>query len=51
MSSAHLVALEAKHALLERRIAVETGRPRPDALIIAQLKKEKLRVKEAMTAH
>ena len=49
MHTAHLSALEAKHATLDERIAAESHRPMPDALTIADLKKQKLRVKEEMT--
>lgn len=49
MHSAHLSALEAKHARLDHRIAAESQRPKPDALAIAELKKQKLKVKEEMT--
>ena len=48
MHTAHLSALEAKHATLDERIATESQRPVPDALTIADLKKQKLRVKEEM---
>ncbi|WP_343519186.1 YdcH family protein [Sphingomonas sp.] len=46
MQNAHLSALEAKHATLDRRINVESQRPLPDQMIIADLKRQKLRVKE-----
>ncbi len=45
-STAHQHALEAKHATLDRRIAEETNRPLPDTATIAELKKQKLRLKE-----
>lgn len=51
MHSAHMEALEAKHALLDRQIANETQRPLPDQVILASLKKQKLRVKEEIAAH
>ena len=50
MQTAHLSALEAKHATLDARIADEEGRPSPDHSIIADLKKRKLRIKEEMGA-
>ena len=50
MSTAHYDALETKHAALENRIADEEHRPLPDTAIIADLKKQKLRIKEEMTA-
>jgi hypothetical protein len=39
MQTAHLSALEAKHASLDAKIADEEGRPSPDHAIIADLKK------------
>lgn len=50
MQTAHITALEAKHASLDQRIAAETQRPRPDTLIIADLKKQKLKLKEEITS-
>lgn len=46
MASAHLESLSAKHARIESWIANEMQRPMPDAMRVAQLKKEKLRLKE-----
>lgn len=46
MQSSHQTALESKHAVLDRRIAQENQRPMPDARLIADLKKQKLKVKE-----
>ena len=46
MHSAHLSALEAKHATLDRRIATESQRPLPDTKTLADLKKQKLKLKE-----
>ena len=48
MQSAHISALEAKHATLDQRIAAEAQRPHPDTMVIADLKKQKLRVKEEL---
>ena len=48
-STAHHTALQAKHATLDQRLAEETHRPRPDQALIADLKKQKLRLKEEMT--
>lgn len=48
MQNGHISALAAKHADLETRIVEEHQRPHPDDLILARLKKEKLRVKEAI---
>jgi hypothetical protein len=50
MQNAHLSALAAKHAGLERRIADESHRPMPDSRTLADLKKQKLRVKEELSA-
>ena len=49
MSTAHQSALEAKHALLDRRLADESARPNPDATTLAGLKKQKLRLKEELS--
>jgi hypothetical protein len=48
MQSAHMSALEQKHAGLDARIAEENQRPHPDDALLSRLKKEKLRVKEAL---
>lgn len=50
MQSAHQTALETKHAKLDRRITDELHRPLPDQAILGQLKRQKLRVKEEMSA-
>lgn len=50
MHSGHQVALETKHATLDRRITQEAQRPLPDETLIAELKKQKLKVKEAISA-
>ena len=49
MNLTHRSALEAKHAGLDRRIADESHRPHPDSSVIADLKKQKLRVKEELS--
>ncbi|WP_203311156.1 MULTISPECIES: YdcH family protein [Sphingomonas] len=46
MHTAHQQALETKHAALDRRIADEVHRPMPDAATLADLKRQKLRIKE-----
>lgn len=48
MPNAHVASLSAKHAALESRIRSEVQRPMPDTVRIAQLKKEKLKVKEEL---
>jgi hypothetical protein len=50
MQQAHLSALETKHAGLDARIAEEIQRPHPDDTLLSRLKKEKLRLKEAIRA-
>lgn len=50
MQTTHQTALATKHATLDRRIAEETHRPLPDALILADLKKQKLRLKEELVS-
>ncbi|MBA4761238.1 YdcH family protein [Sphingomonas sp.] len=46
MQNAHLSALAAKHASLDRRIVAESQRPAPDQMILADLKRRKLKLKE-----
>ena len=48
MQKAHMSALEQKHAGLDARIVEENQRPHPDDVVISRLKKEKLKVKEAL---
>ncbi|WP_267386647.1 DUF465 domain-containing protein [Sphingomonas sp. GC_Shp_3] len=48
MQNAHYAALEAKHAVLEEKISDESHRPVPDTAMLAELKKQKLRLKEEM---
>lgn len=50
MQTAHISALEAKHATLDQRILAESQRPMPDSSVLADLKKQKLRLKEEITA-
>ena len=49
MQNTHLTALSTKHNVLDQRIAAETQRPLPDQIILAALKKQKLRIKEALS--
>lgn len=46
MENAHSSALLAKHAGLDARIAAERCRPSPNDVLIASLKKQKLKIKE-----
>jgi hypothetical protein len=48
-TEAHLSALETKHHRLEDEITGEMHRPSPDQVRITTLKREKLRIKEAIT--
>jgi len=44
----HVDSLRAKHARLEEQIDEEQHRPLPDNTILVKLKREKLRLKEAI---
>jgi hypothetical protein len=48
METSHVSSLQLKHAGLERQIAEESNRPMPDNAMLQQLKKRKLRLKEAI---
>ena len=48
MANAHLATLNARHAALEASVHAETRRPMPDQARLAQLKREKLKLKEAI---
>lgn len=45
---ANFDALKQKHADLEIRLGKETQRPNPDQTIITQIKREKLKIKDAL---
>jgi hypothetical protein len=49
MPNAHLASLNARHASLDESLALETRRPMPDQVRLAQLKREKLRLKEEIS--
>jgi hypothetical protein len=49
MQTARMSALESRHADLDALISVENQRPQPDMSSISRLKKEKLKVKEALS--
>ncbi len=51
MVASHMIALETKHANLDKRLADEALRPQPDSFLIASLKKQKLRIKEELSTH
>lgn len=48
MDTSHVNSLQLKHAGLERKIREEMSRPQPDEVAIQELKKRKLRIKEAL---
>lgn len=48
MDNAHSSALMAKHARLDARLADERSRPFPDNAVVAAIKKQKLKLKEAI---
>ncbi|WP_019833214.1 YdcH family protein [Sphingomonas sp. PR090111-T3T-6A] len=48
MADPHASALLSRHAGLDARIADEERRPAPDQGMIASLKKQKLKIKEAL---
>jgi hypothetical protein len=51
MDSSHLSALQLKHAGIERQLNRELSRPLPDDVVIQDLKKRKLRIKEQILRH
>ena len=51
MESSHVAALQAKHEGLEQRLRDEMARPAPDSTMIQTLKKQKLKIKEALSLH
>lgn len=51
MNDNHSQALHHKHAGIDEMIHQEETRPAPDAARIATLKKQKLRIKEALLLH
>ncbi|MEX6725743.1 YdcH family protein [Parapedomonas caeni] len=44
----YVAALAAKHSQIDELILKESQRPLPDSMVIAQLKREKLRLKEEL---
>jgi hypothetical protein len=48
MESSHVAALNLKHEGLDRRLRDELARPVPDSSMIQSLKKQKLKIKEAI---
>lgn len=48
MASSHAKALQSKHQGLEAKLREEMNRPAPNAAMIQELKKRKLRIKEEL---
>ena len=48
MESSHIASLQTKHAGLERQIADQMARPLPDEALVTELKRRKLKLKEAI---
>lgn len=48
MADSHSATLIAKHARLDAQIARERNRAAPDDMLVAMLKKQKLKIKEAL---
>lgn len=51
MDKAQADALESQHAALHAQIDAEEGRAHPDEDLLHRLKKEKLRLKDALSGH
>jgi len=49
MNESHTATLQARHARIDAQILSESHRPSPDELVISMLKKQKLRLKEALS--
>jgi uncharacterized protein YdcH (DUF465 family) len=48
MTNSHSAVLMAKHARLDAQIRDEEHRAAPDSMLVAMLKKQKLKIKEAL---
>ncbi|MFQ3664528.1 MAG: YdcH family protein [Sphingomonadaceae bacterium] len=48
MANTHLEALTSRHKILDGQIAAEMRRPVPDAATLSRLKREKLKLKDAI---
>lgn len=51
MDNSHLSALQLKHAGIDRQLHSELSRPLPNDAVLQDLKRRKLRIKEAMLRH
>ena len=49
MANAHRDQLLARHARLDASLAAELKRPMPDAITLRRLKREKLKLKDAIS--
>jgi len=50
MTNSHSAVLMAKHARLDAQIRDEEHRAAPDSMLVAMLKKQKLKIKEAISS-
>jgi hypothetical protein len=50
MQNPRLITLQQRHAQLEAQLHTEATRPYPNPLVIQRLKKEKLNIRDQMTA-
>lgn len=50
MESSHVNALQQKHEGLDRKLKDEMNRPFPDSAKLQAIKKQKLRIKEELSA-
>lgn len=48
MPNAHVETLNARHAKLDAKLAEESRRPLPDPVRLTSIKREKLKLKEAL---
>ena len=51
MDASHMTALVEKHANLEKMIQEEMNRPAPNDVLLHDLKKRKLAIKDQITHH
>ena len=51
MDKAQVDSLASKHAALHAKIDEEEHRPQPDEVLLHRLKKEKLKLKDALVGH
>jgi hypothetical protein len=49
-STQHAESLRAKHAAIDLQIQQEETRPKPDDMLIAELKRQKLRIKDEIAS-